>query len=485
MVFSSPIFLFLFLPLTLLFYYANFKRLRNPTLLVASLIFYGWGEPKFLFFIVFSCVSNYSFSRSINKAHRNASRHQAKIWLGAAVFFNIGALAFFKYADFICANLNMILTGLKIPVLPLPATGLPLGISFFTFQALSYVVDVYRKEVPSQKDPLKLISYIILFPQLIAGPIVRYHDVAKQLDERESTTGRFYYGVRRFIFGLSKKVIIANNVGFVADYVFGIPVMELTLPMAWLGVFAYTLQIYFDFSGYSDMAIGLGRMFGFEFLENFNYPYISRTIREFWQRWHISLSTWFRDYLYIPLGGNRGSPGATYRNLLIVFFLCGLWHGASWNFVLWGLYHGFFLALERGMWGRWVRRAWRPLQHLYVLFVVMAGWVLFRSESISSAANYFLKMFDFAHSFGPLYDIQAVAAMNFKIAAAFGCLAVMPLGGFRDLWSEKIGRMRPLPNLVLSGGSVLMEWACLFTLFFISAAFLSDDVYNPFIYFRF
>ena len=291
----------------------------------------------------------------------------------------------FKYADFLVGNLNALLGPLRLAPLSLPGIALPIGISFFTFQALSYVIDVYRREVPVQRNPFDLGLYIALFPQLIAGPIVRYHDVARQLVERVVTRQGFAYGVERFVVGLGKKVLIANTLAVQADLIFAIPADQLTAPVAWFGLVCYTLQIYFDFSGYSDMAIGLGYMFGFRFLENFSHPYVAQSITEFWRRWHISLSTWFRDYLYVPLGGNRGSALRTYRNLVLVFFLCGLWHGASWSFVVWGLLHGFLLVIERMGLGRLMARWPRALRHAWTLFFVMIAWVFFRADSLPQA----------------------------------------------------------------------------------------------------
>ncbi|MCA8923022.1 MAG: MBOAT family protein, partial [Planctomycetes bacterium] len=382
MVFSSTFFLFFFLPALLVFYgAARSLRLRNAVLLVASLAFYAWGELGYVFLLLGSIGANYGFGLWIAGAVERGAARRALV---VAVATNLGLLGVVKYTHMFVGWAGVALGALGVAqVDPMPPLHLPLGISFFTFQALSYVIDVYRGVVPAQRSPWKLALYVSLFPQLIAGPIVRYADLAAELDARSVTTADVAAGARRFVVGLGKKVLIANALSVPADRIFALPAEQLGLEVAWLGIACYTLQIYFDFSGYSDMAIGLGRMFGFHFLENFDYPYVSRSIREFWRRWHISLSTWFRDYLYIPLGGNQGSATRTYVNLVLVFALCGLWHGASLTFVAWGLFHGVFLVGERLAAGK--VRAPRLLQHLYVLVAVMVGWVLFRAESFAHA----------------------------------------------------------------------------------------------------
>src|SRR5215469_14568338 len=381
MVFSSPIFLFLFLPITLGVYFLLPWRARNLWLLGVSLVFYGWGEPKFVLVMLASIVINFLLALWIDHARK---RGGGRLPLTAAVVANIGLLAIFKYTDFITGNLNALLAQLHVSPLALTGIALPIGISFFTFHALSYVIDVYRGEAPAQRNPFTIGLYISLYSQLIAGPIIRYHDVAEQLDKRSVERADFAYGVERFVVGLGKKVLLANTLAVPADLIFSIPGEQLTLPVAWLGLACYTLQIYFDFSGYSDMAIGLGRMLGFRFKENFNYPYVSQSMTEFWRRWHISLSSWFRDYLYVPLGGNRISNARTYFNLCVVFLLCGLWHGAAWTFVAWGAAHGALLVIERLGLGRVLARAPRPVRHAYVLAAVMATWVLFRSNDLGS-----------------------------------------------------------------------------------------------------
>lgn len=398
MVFSSIVFLFYFLPLTVLLVFL--LRLfidrdsfvpQNLVLLVMSLLFYSWGEPVYVFLMIGSILFNFTLGKTIGNSTNIKKR---KAYFTLALILNISTLALFKYAGMFLTIVNA-----AIPyhdsLIHVPEIRLPIGISFFTFQSMSYLFDVYRNEVPVQKKLINLALYISFFPQLIAGPIVRYHDINEQLEKRIIDLKGVYYGLIRFITGLAKKVLIANVVAKAADEIFTLGANELTAPLAWLGIICYTLQIYFDFSGYSDMAIGLGRIFGFKFLENFNYPYISKGIQEFWKRWHISLSSWFRDYLYIPLGGNRKGEFRTYVNLVIVFFLCGLWHGASWTFVVWGLYHGFFLTIEKLYLGKQLKKAPVVLTYFYTILVVMVGWVLFRSENLLDSFMYLKAMLGF------------------------------------------------------------------------------------------
>ena len=481
MVFSSPIFLFLFLPLVLAFYFAVPKRAKNGVLLGASLLFYAWGETFFVGVMLISIAANYLCGMAIDK---NRHTPAARRFLGVGIAANLGLLASFKYANFLVDNLNAGLAGLGMTPVALDPVHLPIGISFFTFQAMSYVVDVYRDDAPVRRNPFHVALYIALFPQLIAGPIVRYRQVAEQIVSRVTSLDDFAYGVRRFVIGLGKKVLIANPLGACADQVFAIPPGDLTTGLAWLGIACYTLQIYFDFSGYSDMAIGLGRMFGFRFLENFNYPYVSRSIREFWRRWHISLSTWFRDYLYIPLGGNKKGGVRTHVNLLLVFFLCGLWHGASWNFVIWGMLHGLFLITERGAFGRLLARTWAPLQHLYVLLVVMVAWVFFRVEALPDALTYTAAMAGFGHGAGTVY--HAALYINNEVLACLlaGMIGATPLVSWLGRWHAR--RLEATP--AGSAGILAVEGATFCALLLIliaSAASLAAGTYNPFIYFRF
>jgi alginate O-acetyltransferase complex protein AlgI len=396
MVFSSITFLFYFLPITFFLVFAirlfgNKLNLRpqNLILLNMSLLFYAWGEPVYIILMIGSILMNFLIGKAIGESNDDQRR---KSFLYLAVILNLSALVVFKYAGMLVSFINLIIP-YHDNFFHIPVIRLPIGISFFTFQALSYVVDVYRKEVPPQNKLINLALYISFFPQLIAGPIVRYHDINEQLEKRTIDKEGVYIGVIRFASGLIKKVLIANVVGEVADNIFAMDSGSLSTPLAWIGIISYTLQIYFDFSGYSDMAIGLARIFGFKLLENFNYPYIAKGIQDFWRRWHISLSTWFRDYLYIPLGGSRNGNFQTYLNQIIVFFLCGLWHGASWAFVVWGLYHGLFLTIEKLFLGRYLKKLPIALSHIYTIFIFMMGWVLFRAENFIDAIIYFKALF--------------------------------------------------------------------------------------------
>ncbi|NCA80692.1 MAG: MBOAT family protein, partial [Sphingobacteriia bacterium] len=362
MLFSSPLFLYLFLPITLACYYVSPGKLKNTVLLIASLIFYAWGGVSLLALLLSSTIVNYLFGLLIDIVKNHKNKRNV---LAFGISINLGLLMYFKYANFITLNINYILDTFKTGNLNFHDIALPIGISFFTFQALSYLVDVYRGTTKVQRNFVKLALFISLFPQLIAGPIVRYHDISLQLNKREHRFDIFASGIRRFILGLARKVLIANPMAYIADTAFDMQNPDLSISMAWLGIFAYAIQIYYDFAGYSDMAIGLARMFGFELLENFNSPYIAKSIKEFWKRWHISLSSWFRDYLYIPLGGNRKSNSRTYLNLIIVFFITGLWHGAAWNFVIWGLIHGLFLIIERLGFDKILKKLPNIIQHAY------------------------------------------------------------------------------------------------------------------------
>ncbi len=480
MVFSSPIFLFGFLPIVLLTYYLSPRVIKNITLLTFSLMFYAWGEVFYLIVMIVSIISNYYIGRLIFKYHEIPQCR--KLWVTIGVTINLMLLVSFKYANFITDNINILLSQVEISSIDLNPVHLPLGISFFTFQAISYIVDVYRKEVPSQKNIFNLALYISLFPQLIAGPIVRYHDISQQIVNRSHSFELFASGVQRFIYGLAKKMLIANPLGEVADSIFILSGNDLTMPLAWIGILAYTLQIFFDFSGYSDMAIGLGRMFGFRFLENFNYPYISTSLREFWRRWHISLSTWFRDYLYIPLGGNRVSTIRIYMNLLLVFVLTGFWHGASWNFLVWGLFHGVFLASEHAGFSEILRKMWKPVQHSYLVIVVIIGWVFFRADSLPLAITYLKSMTDFNNVQTTWLQFAQVLSHEAIYAFIIGAILSTPLYPhfkkhleyLSDKNSSKIALLIDAPRLVLVS-----------SLLFISMLKVASSTYNPFIYFRF
>lgn len=444
-------------------------------LVLASLFFYFWAEKFYAIVIVGSIVANYLFIWLLGKCSKD--KVKKKIVLMIAISVNIGLLVAFKYLNFIIVNVNYLfgfVNGYQLPNWSLP---LAAGISFFTFHAISYVVDVY-KGVKPQKNIINVSLYFAFFPQLIAGPIIRYHTIAEQIVKRSSSTDLFVEGGKRFILGLSKKVLIANNLGVIADSVFNSAPQEISILMAWFGLLCYTLQIYFDFSGYSDMAIGMGKMFGFHFPENFNYPYISQSITEFWRRWHISLSLWFRDYVYIPLGGNRIGEWKTYRNLIIVFLLCGTWHGASLNFIVWGLWYGFFLILERIILNSLFSKVWRPLRHLYAMFVVMLGWVFFRSPNLDYALEFMKTLFNLR---GKLESYQFFEIHNqVLIALFFGLIFISPVQSFLQRTAENYLTNKSI-KAVISTSYIII----LFGLFILSSMYLALQTYNPFIYFRF
>jgi alginate O-acetyltransferase complex protein AlgI len=484
MVFSSPVFLFLFLPVVLTVYVLTPRVLKNAFLLFSSLVFYAWGESFFVLVMCASIAFNYAFGLLLSRARRRSL--SARLTLAVAVLLNLGLLGVFKYANFLLENLVPIFARVGLDIsLPEPIH-LPIGISFFTFQAMTYVIDVYRGTARAQRNPIHVATYIALFPQLIAGPIVRYADIAGQLISRRVTWDRFSLGVNRFVLGLGKKILIADTLAVPADIVFGTPAAELTASIAWLGVFYYALQIYFDFSGYSDMAIGLGHMLGFRFGENFNYPYVARSMRDFWRRWHISLSTWFRDYLYVPMGGSRRGSGRTYFNLFCVFFLCGLWHGASWSFVAWGLIHGFFLVLERMMPRRPVQLYSVVLQHFYVLFVLLVTWVFFRTQTLSEAFSFLRAMAGLAPTPHPPLDLSRYVSVDLILAAAVGVLACAPLcRNANALLSGRIFRMHAFPRACLTWGRWSVTVVFLGTVLLACGMKLAAETYSPFIYFRF
>ena len=483
MLFCEPVFIFLFLPLLLLAYKLTPRVAKNTVLLAASLVFYAWGEKFFVFVMLGSIAFNYVCGLLVGA---DRSPRWRKGFLVLSIVGNLGLLVVFKYTGFILANLNSALLALSLQPVSVRPIHLPIGISFFTFQALSYVIDTYRRPDTVQKNPTHLALYIALFPQLIAGPIVRYHDIARQLVRRTSGSATVAKGIRRFILGLAKKMLIANAVAVPADRIFAIDTHQLTTPVAWLGAICYALQIYFDFSGYSDMAIGLGRIFGFRFRENFNYPYISRTITEFWRRWHISLSSWFRDYLYIPLGGNRRGKLRTYANLLIVFFLCGLWHGASWTFVVWGLFHGLFLVLERLGLSRFLTARHRAIQHVYLLLVVLVGWVLFRCETLSQALGMLAAMAGFARGSGLEYHLGLYLNTALVIALAAGIAASTPILPYlAHVIRQKRRALELADRFRLDAFARTVESTALIALFVVSLSWMAADTYSPFLYFRF
>lgn len=479
MVFSSIIFIFYFLPLFLLAYYAS--GWRTAVLLVGSAVFYTWGEGRYLVLLGALIVINFAAVRTLDRAATNGRR---TLILTGIVALDLGVLCWFKYAGFIAESVNTLLPG----ALPRLEHHLPLGISFFTFQLISYAVDVHRKATPCEPSLRRFATYILMFPHLIAGPIVRYADIAEELHADRRRSGRTGLGFQYFIVGLGQKVLIANTVAPLADHAFGADPAALDATTAWLGALAYTLQIYFDFCGYSNMAIGLAFMLGFTFPKNFDYPYAARSLTEFWRRWHISLSTWFRDYVYIPLGGNRLGRPKTIRNLLVVFLLTGLWHGAAWTFIVWGLFHGAFLMLERVGLGRLLDRAPRVLTHLYALLVVVAGWVLFRAETLAQAGAYLAAMAD-VRTFAPpdvglsqLLDAEALAAMA---AGALFSFPILPacLAALRRPLADA-----PSPHLAVrldTRGVHALPTAMLLCGFVLSIAALAGTSLNPFLYFRF
>ena len=468
MVFSTTTFLFLFLPAVLAVYYIPFvkkrRKLSNFILTAASILFYAWGEPVFVLIMLGSIVINWAFGLAVQK-NLEKSKSKARLAVGLSVATDLAILFVFKYLTFILENFNLLFNK-NINTLNI---ALPIGISFFTFQAMSYVIDIYRGKGEAQKNPLNVALYISFFPQLIAGPIVRYETVADEIQNRRENIDDFCSGVYRFMLGLCKKVLIANNLATVADVAFGSS--ELSVAMAWLGVLAYTLQIYFDFSGYSEMAIGMGRMFGFHFLENFDYPYSSRTITEFWRRWHMSLGTWFRDYVYFPLGGSRvKSKARLVFNLFVVWSLTGIWHGANWTFLLWGLLYFVLLTIEK-LTGLSNKPNW--FGHIYTLLFVMLGWVLFRANNVTDAFRYIGVMFGVGSS--GLYDSSFLMYIsNFKFYIIAGVLASFPI-------LKKIKTCKWVNIKIYH----IISAVCLTVMFIVSLSFMIKGSYNPFIYFNF
>ena len=483
MLFTTLIFIFLFLPLTIALSYL-FRPYRNTILLLASLFFYAWGGMVYTFVLVASITINYTVGLWINKSK---TKNQSQWALAAGIILNIGILSLFKYSAFWVENLNWGLALFGAGQVAHTPLSLPLGISFFTFQATSYLVDIYRKTAKVERNPIDLGLYISLFPQLIAGPIVRYHQIAAQLKKRVTSWERFAEGAKQFVQGLAKKVLLANTFGFVADDIFAMHGSQLTTSVAWLGIICFSLQIFFDFSGYSNMAIGLGRMFGFELPINFNFPYIAKSVREFWRRWHITLSTWFRDYVYIPLGGNRKGQSRVLLNLIIVFFIVGLWHGASWTFICWGLWHGLFMARERTSFGSWVKSLWLPLQHIYTLLIVVFGWVLFRAETFGHAAYYYKALFGFAQSTENL-DLARIYINNDLLsfmAVALICCTPFWFWAKGRLLSVFPDKYISMSSPMFARGYGVVSTLTMLVLLLTSLMYLAADQYNPFIYFRF
>ncbi|MFB9277669.1 MBOAT family O-acyltransferase [Cohnella cellulosilytica] len=468
MVFSSLVFLFQFLPAALAVYFLSPKKLRNGVLLAASLVFYAWGEPVYILLMIFSTVFDYGNGLLIERfRHRKAVARA--VFIGSLIG-NLAVLCFFKYAGFVADNLNA-LFGLELRAADLP---LPIGLSFYTFQTMSYAADVYFGKVKAQRNLVAFGAYVAMFPQLVAGPIVKYGDIARRLAARNMTPERFGKGAELFIRGLGKKALLANPLGLLWTNVQAAPAEETTVLTAWLGILAFTLQIYFDFSGYSDMARGLAKLLGFDFKINFNYPYTSRSVTEFWRRWHISLGSWFREYVYIPLGGNRGGLARQLRNVLIVWFLTGLWHGASWNFVVWGLYFGLLVTIEKLFLLQGLQRLPRPLSHLYLLLAVVLGWVWFEFASMPAAWRFVGQLFGFSAS--GWADGQALYHLStYGIVLAAAALCATP---FPRKWLIRLSRKwRP-------GGAIAVPLFYL-SLLVLSTAYLVSETYNPFLYFRF
>ena len=466
MVFSSLYFLFWYLPIVLAVYYITPLKWRNAVLLVFNLIFYGWGEPVYIVIMFASIAIDYTHGLLVERCKRRDNDRGARLAVASSVFFNLALLFFFKYWDFLAGSLS----SLGLDFMPILGVSLPIGISFYTFQTMSYTIDVYRGDAPAQRSIVNFGTFVTLFPQLIAGPIIKYKDLGAQIDHRDYPVERFASGIQIFVVGLGKKVLLANNLGMLWDAYKATPVAELTTAGAWLGVLAFAFQIYFDFSGYSDMAIGLGRMLGFEFLKNFDYPYISRSVTEFWRRWHISLGSWFREYLYIPLGGNRVSKGRLCFNLLLVWAATGIWHGASWNFLLWGLYFGVILMAEKLFLKRHIDRWPAALQYLYTGLLLMVSWAIFAVEDFAQLGPYLAAMFGFAG--GGL----ANASVGYYLRSYLPMLLIAGVAStphVTNAWHrlpEKAQKLL-LPILLLSG-------------LLLSTAYLVDATYHPFLYFR-
>ena len=467
MLFSSTPFLYWFLPCVLILYIVTPRRLKNATLLLSSLFFYGWGEPRYVIWMILAIVMGYMFGLLIE--HFQNTPHLAKLFLVLSVTSGLAMLGYFKYADFFIQNFNAV-TGLSVPLLKVT---LPIGISFYTFQILSYTVDVYRQEVKAQKNIIDLAAYVALFPQLIAGPIVRYSDVADQLKKRTHSVEKTVLGMRRFIIGLGKKIMIANQLGELCSVFRNSS--EQSVLFFWLYAVAYSLHVYFDFSGYSDMAIGLGKIFGFDFLENFNYPFISKSITEFWRRWHMSLGSWFRDYVYIPLGGNRVSVPRHLFNIFVVWMLTGLWHGAAWNFIVWGLYFAILLIAEKVWLLKHLKNS-RILSHIYVVILAVVSFVVFDATSMGQAFSYIGAMFGVGE-----YPLVS-AEFFYYLRSYFVILVIAVIGA------------TPIPKKIINGinqtslGDTVMtivEPLAISTLLIVCTAYLVDGSYNPFLYFRF
>jgi cellulose acetylase, subunit wssH len=474
MVFSSLLFLFRFLPLFLALYFAAPKRLRNTILFIGSLIFYGWGEPVYISLLLFSTLVDFIHGKLVGSFKEKGNLTAAKWVVASSAVINLSLLIVFKYTDFFIRSFNE-LTGNSVPLLGL---ALPIGISFYTFQTMSYTIDVYRGEAPVQNNLISFGAYVSMFPQLIAGPIVRYQDIALELNCRQENLEQFALGIRLFIIGLGKKVLLANQTGALWTEISAILPQERSILMVWIGILAFSFQIYFDFSGYSDMAVGMGHMLGFRFPDNFRYPYISKSITEFWRRWHISLGTWFKEYVYIPLGGNRNGRLLQVRNILIVWLLTGIWHGANLNFLLWGLYFGILLLLEKFVFKNWLNRLPSWIQHIYACLLVIFGWVLFAFEDMNAGFAYLLQMVGGAGL--PFCNERTL----FLLCGNLILLLISAVGS-TPLPAKAASVLSPDSKTRFQNAGKILEPLFLGLVLFLSVAYLVNATYNPFLYFRF
>lgn len=492
MIFSSLLFLFRFLPIVLLLYFAAPKRFRNAILFVSSLIFYAWGEPVYVVLMLFSTLVDFTHGMIITRAKEQGNDRKARMALISAMVINLTLLGVFKYTDFILQSINTLL-GTSIPMVGLP---LPIGISFYTFQTMSYSIDIYRGDARLQKNIIDFGAYVAMFPQLIAGPIVRYQTVADELNHRQETPEEFANGVALFMVGLGKKVLLANNIGMLWDTIAALPAANVSVLTSWLGAAAFGLQIYFDFAGYSDMARGLGRMMGFHFDLNFDYPYISRSITEFWRRWHISLGTWFKEYVYIPLGGNRKGPAAQIRNIMIVWLLTGIWHGANVNFLLWGLYFGVLLIIEKQFLLKKLQSGPAWISRIYTLFLVLISWVIFASVDGQGGIGYFASMFGLQlNGTVGAGTVPLLNSTTWYLLRNYGAILILCAVGATPLparvagkvrsWLNGLGKNREAEIQTDSTGWQLLWSAAAMVMFVVCTAYLVDATYNPFLYFRF
>ncbi|MBP3923348.1 MAG: MBOAT family protein [Ruminiclostridium sp.] len=479
MVFSTPVFLFLFLPLTLLIYYVTPKKGQNLIILLSGLLFYSWGEPIYVVVMLISTMIDYFAGLIMNKFEgRKAPR---TICLIVSLVMNLGLLGVFKYSGFIAENINAIAGQQLIDINNmnffgiefLPMNMLPIGISFFTFQSMSYTIDLYMGNVKVQKNPISFAAFVTLFPQIVAGPIVRYDDIARELDDRTINLDLIYEGIVKFIIGLAKKVLIANSIGSLWTTVKAMEMGSVSVLTSWLGILAFTFQIYFDFSGYSDMAVGLGKMMGFNFPQNFNYPYLSKSISEFWRRWHITLGSWFKSYVYFPLGGSRKGTGRTVFNLAVVWFLTGVWHGASWNFILWGSLYGVIIILEKLFLGKILEKLPTAVSMIYTMFFVILGWVLFDTADLGAAGSYIGAMFG---SSGILAD-----STSFYYLATYGITFIICIIGCTDIPKKAVEFIRTKSAVVVNYAGIIVTMG----IFILCTAYLVDQTYNPFLYFNF